>query len=118
MISEIMQRLSLCKMLIGLRIKQRKLNKLTSIIDPKLYIVIYTKGILVKAKGENGDRVVTRNIPHFCTIPKDAVFPSSTSDETDNDIEYTRHESNDNHNLNDRCYSSRNRQLLATTVLL
>ena len=62
------------------KIKQRKLNNLTTIIESTPCIVVYTKGALIKAKGENSDHVVTRNISHFFRIPKDTFFPNSTSD--------------------------------------
>ena len=100
-------------LLIGDRVmvKQRKLNKLTPIFEqPPPYIVIETKGTLIKAKEENSNRVVTKNISHFCKIPKDAVFPNNTSDESDNDLEYSRHDNNANHNQNNRRYPLRNRQ--------
>ena len=49
--------------------KQRKLNKLTFMFEPTPYIVIETKGILIKAKEENSNCIVTRNIrSHFCRI--------------------------------------------------
>ena len=73
-------------------VKQRKLNKLTSIFKATPYIVIETEGTLIKAKEENSNRVVTRNISHFRRIPKDAVFPNNTSDESDDDFEYSRHD--------------------------
>ena len=38
-------------------IKERKLNKLTSIFEPTPYIVIYTK---IKTKAKDSDRVVTK----------------------------------------------------------
>ena len=41
----------------------------------------------MKAKAKNTDCVVTRNIPCFRRIPKDAVFPSSTSEESDDEFE-------------------------------
>ena len=63
-----------------------------------------------QGKEENNDRVVTRNILHFCRILKDAVFPNNTSDESDNNFEYSRHDSNANHNQNTRRYPLRNRQ--------
>ena len=66
--------------------------------------MIYTKGTLAKAKSENIDHVVTRIISHFHRIPKDAVFPNSTSDELDDYFEYTRHDNNDNHNHHNRHY--------------
>ena len=88
-------------------IKQRKLNKLTPIFQPTPYIVIYTKGILIKTKAENSNCIVTRNILHFRRIPKDAVFPYSTSDD---DFEYSRHDNNDNHNQNNRRYTLRIRK--------
>ena len=91
-------------------IKQRKLNKRTPTLEPTPYIVIFKKGALVKAKAENSDHVVTRNISHFCRILKDAVFPNSTFHESDNDFEYSRHDSNDNYNHNNRHYPLRNSQ--------
>ena len=56
-------------------------------LQPKPYTGIYIKGTLVKAKAKNTDCVVTRNIPCFRRIPKDAVFPSSTSEESDDEFE-------------------------------
>ena len=99
-------------------IKQRKLNKLTPIFEPTSYRVICTKGTLVKADAENSDRVVTRNISHSRRIPKDAVFPKSTSDEPDDDFEYTRHDNNDNQNHNNRRYPLCNRKPFVDIVLL
>ena len=90
--------------------KQRKLNKLTLIFEPAPYIVIETNRTLIKAKEENSDCVVTRNISHFPKIPKDAVFPNNTSDESDNDFEYSRHSNNTNHSQNTRRYPLRKRQ--------
>ena len=89
--------------------KQRKLNKLTPIFELTPYIVIDTKGILIKVKAENNDQVVTQNISHFRRIPKDAVFPSSTSDESDDSFEYGRHSNIDNHNQNNSRYPLRNK---------
>ena len=43
-------------------VNQRKSNKLTPIFEPTPYIVIFTKEILIKAKAENSDRVVARNM--------------------------------------------------------
>ena len=60
-------------------------------LQPKPYTGIYIKGTLVKAKAKNTDHVVTRNISCFHRIPKDAVFPSSRSEESDDEFEYTRH---------------------------
>ena len=91
-------------------VKQRKLNKLTPTFEPTSYIVIETNGTFIKAKEENSDRVVTTNISHFLRIPKDAVFPNNTSDESDDDFEYSRHDNNANHNQNTRRYPLRNRQ--------
>ena len=91
-------------------VKQRKLNKLTPIFEPTSYIVIETNGTFIKAKEENSDRVVTTNISHFLRIPKDAVFPNNTSDESDDDFEDSRHANNANHNQNTRRYPLRNRQ--------
>ena len=91
--------------------KQRKLNKLTFMFEPTPYIVIETKGILIKAKEENSNCIVTRNIrSHFCRIWKDAVFPNNTSDESDNEFEYGRHDNNANHNQNNRHYPLHTRQ--------
>ena len=73
--------------------------------------MIETKGTLIKAKEENSDRE-TRNISHFRRIPKDAVFPNNTSDESNDDFEYSRHDNNANHNQNTRRYSLRYRQPL------
>ena len=73
--------------------------------------MIETKGTLIKAKEENSDRE-TRNISHFRRIPKDAVFPNNTSDESNDDFEYSRHDNNANHNQNTRCYPLRYRQPL------
>ena len=72
--------------------------------------MIYTKWALIKAKAENSDRLVVRNISQFLRISKDAVFPNSTSDESDGDFEYSRHDINDNHDPNNRIYLLRNRQ--------
>ena len=58
-------------------IKQRKSNKLTPIFEPAPYIVIYSKGTLIKAKAKNSNLVVTRSISHFCGILKDADFPDT-----------------------------------------
>ena len=60
------------------------MNKLAPIFKPTPYIVTYTKGTLIKAKA---DHVVARNISHFRGIPKDVVFPNSTSDESYDDFE-------------------------------
>ena len=79
-------------------VKQRKLNKLAPIFETTHYIVIETKETLIKAKEENSDRVVTRNISYFCRILKDSVFPNNTSDESDNDFKYSRYDNNANHN--------------------
>ena len=95
-------------------INQRNLNKLTHIFEPTPYIVVYTKGALTKAIAENSDRVVPRNMSHFCIIPKDAAFPNTTSDESD---VYNKHVSNDNPNHNNRRYLLRNTQPLADMVL-
>ena len=93
-------------------VEQRKLIKLTPIFNPTPCIVTDTKGILIKAKAENSHQVVTRNISHFRRIPKDAVFPNNTSDESDNNFEYSRHVNNDNHIHNNSHYPLRNRQPL------
>ena len=98
-------------------VKQRKLNKLTPIFDPTSYIVIGRNGTLIKVKEENSDRVVTRNISHFRRIPKDAVFPNNTSDESDDDFEYSRYDNNANHNQNTRRYPLRNRCLLPAPLI-
>ena len=91
-------------------VKQRKLNKLTPIFQITHYIVIETKETLIKAKEENSDRVVTRNISYFCRILKDSVFPKNTSYESDNDFKYSRYDNNANQNQNNRCYPLLNRQ--------
>ena len=91
-------------------VKQRKLNKLTPIFKSTPYIVIETKGTLIIAKAENSGRVVTRNIAHFRRIPKDAVFPNNTSNESDDEFEHSRHGNFANQNQNKRRYSLRNRQ--------
>ena len=91
-------------------VNQRKLNKLAPIIEPTPYIVIFTKEILIKAKAENSDRVVARNIWHFRRSSKDVVFPNSTSDESENDFEYSRHSNTDNYNHSNRYYPLHDRQ--------
>ena len=85
-------------------VKQRKLNKLTLIFDPTPCIIIQTKGALIKAQTQNSNCVVTRNISYLRIISKDTVFPNSTSEELDDEFEYSRHDSNDNHNHNTRRY--------------
>ena len=89
---------------------KKKKNKLTPIFEPTPYVVIYTKRNLAKAKAENSDPVVTINKSHFCRISKYAVFPSSTSDESDDDFEYNRDDNNDNYNHNNKRYPLCNRQ--------
>ena len=90
-------------------VEQRKLNKLTPIFETTPYLVIETKGTLIKAKEEKSDSVVTRNY-HFFRIPKDAGFPNNTSDESGDEFEYSRHDNNANHSKNNRCYPLTNRQ--------
>ena len=79
--------------------------------------MIQTKETLIKAKEENSDRVVTRNISYFCRILKDSVFPNNTSDESDNDFKYSRYDNNANHNQNNRCYPYLTDNPLADMVL-
>ena len=45
---------------------------------------------------ENSNHIVTRNVSHFRIILNDAVFPSSTTDESDNDFQYNIYGSNHN----------------------
>ena len=73
--------------------------------------MIYKKGTLIKAKAENRDRVVTRNISYFRRISKDTGFPksTSTSDESDNDFEYTKHYNSDTRSHNNKHYPSHKR---------
>lgn len=54
--------------------------------------MIETKGTLTKSTAENSSHVVTRSISHFCRIQKDSVFANNTSDESDNELEYSRHD--------------------------
>ena len=85
MTSDIMQRISVYRLEIELLPSKENLL-LTPIFEATPYIVIETKGTLIKAKEENSERVVTRNISYFRRIPKDAVFPNNTSDESDDDF--------------------------------
>ena len=80
-------------------VKQRKLNKLTPILEPAPYRVIDIKGTLIKAKA-NKQR--SRSYKNLRIIPKDAVFPNSTCDKSDDGFEYSRNNNNDNHNHNNR----------------
>ena len=91
-------------------IKPKKLNKLTPTFESTPRIAIYIKGTLVKVKAESSALVVTIKTIHFCRILENADFPSSTSNESDDDFEYNRDDNNDNHNYNNKRYSLLNRQ--------
>lgn len=80
-------------------VKQRKLNKLTPILKPAPYRVIDIKGTLIKAEAK---KQRSRSYKNLRIIPKDAVFPNSTCDKSDDGFEYSRNNNNDNHNQNNR----------------
>ena len=78
-------------------VKQKKrLSKLTSIFGPTSGFMIEKKWTLIKAKAENRGLLVIRNILDFRKIPKVPVSPNSTSDESDDGFEHSRHGTIDN----------------------
>ena len=66
--------------------------------------MIYAKGTLYKLKQKTAIALL-QETSHFRRIQKDAVFPNSTSDESDDDFGCSRYKNNDNHNHNSRLYS-------------
>ena len=96
MTSDIKQKISLYKLGAESWLSKKKLSKLTSIFGPKPGFMIEKKWTLIKAKAENRGHLVIRNILDFRKIPKGAASPNSTSDESDDGFEHSRHGTIDN----------------------
>ena len=107
MTSNIMQKISLQK----LRREWWLCKKINT--NNRVYTVhvIYTKWTLIKAKAENSNHRVTRNMSYFHRILNDGIFSSNTTYESNNDFEYTRYDNIDNQNHNNRCSPLQNLKL-------